>query len=312
MRTLVTGGAGFIGSSVCRLLLERGHSVRALDNFLTGFRENVVPGVELFEGDLRGMEHVRRACRDIEVVFHQGAVRSVPRSVDDPLLSETSNVVGTLHVLLAAQAEGVRRVVYASSSSIYGDNEDAINGEDLPPQPLSPYALSKFAGERYCQIWTRLHGLSTVSLRYFNVFGPGQHPESRYAAVFPAFVSALVRGIAPEVHWDGEQSRDFTYIDDVVRANLLAAEANEIIDGEVINIGGGRPRTVNQVLADVSDAVGRWIDPDLKPKRAGDVRRTHADISKADRLLGWKPESDWHEAVAATVAWFKEKTPEST
>lgn len=304
MRALVTGGAGFIGSALARALMERGTAVRVLDNLLTGLQENIPAGAELIRGDLRDIDAVRRACRAVEVVFHQAAIRSVPRSVDDPLLTEGCNVLGTLNLLVAAEECRVRRVVYASSSSVYGDADGAVNREDMPPNPLSPYAVSKLAAEQYCQLWTRLKGLSTVSLRYFNVFGPGQHPESKYAAVFPAFISALAEGRSPEVHWDGEQSRDFCFIDDVVRANLLAADADGRINGKVINVGEGRPKTVNEVLCSVSEAIGRWIDPVSAPKRPGDVRRTHADIGRAQELIGWEPQADWNEAVHATVRWF--------
>jgi nucleoside-diphosphate-sugar epimerase len=306
MLALVTGGAGFIGSAIARALVERGDRVRVLDNLLTGSKEAVPRGTDLVQGDLRDLEDVRAACRDVEVVFHQGAVRSVPRSVEEPVLVEECNVLGTLHVVLAAQEAEVRRVVYASSSSVYGDVADGIDREDLPPDPRSPYAASKLAGEYYCRVWTSLRNLSTVSLRYFNVFGPGQPAESRYAAVFPAFCSALVAGRPPEVHWDGEQARDFTYIDDAVRANLLAAEADARVDGAVANIAGGRPRTVNEVLRAVADALGSWVEPVRTPRRPGDVRRTHADISRARDLLGWEPRSEWQEAVEATVRWFKD------
>ena len=304
MRALVTGGAGFIGSAIGRKLVADGHEVRVLDNFLNGRKEAVPAGADLVEGDLRDLDTVREACRGIDVVFHQGAVRSVPRSVDEPVLVEESNVLGTLHVVMAAADAGVRRVVYASSSSVYGDVGEAVNVESMTPDPRSPYAASKLAAEYYCRVWTHLKGLSTVSLRYFNVFGPGQHRDSKYAAVFPAFCASLVEGHPPEVHWDGEQSRDFTYIDDVVRVNLLAAEAGPEADGAVLNVAGGRPRTVNDVLRSVSAAVGRWIDPAMAPKRAGDIRRTHADISRAREVLGWEPEAEWDRAVAATVAWF--------
>jgi nucleoside-diphosphate-sugar epimerase len=304
MRALVTGGAGFIGSAIGRELVRRGHEVRVLDNFLSGFRESLPGGADLIEGDLRNLEDVRKAVDGTEVVFHQGAVRSVPRSVDEPVLVEETNVLGTLHVVLAAAEAGVGRVVYASSSSVYGDVGEGVNREDLPPDPLSPYAASKLAGELYCRVWTRLKDLSTVSLRYFNVFGPGQSLESKYAAVFPAFCSALAAGRPPEVHWDGEQSRDFTYIDDVVRANLQAAEADGRVDGAVINIAGGRPKTVNEVLRSVSEAMDRWLEPTRTPRRAGDVRRTHADIARARELLGWTPRADWDEAVRNTVRWF--------
>ena len=304
MRALVTGGAGFIGSAIARALLARGDRVRVLDNLLTGLKEAVPEDAELVQGDLRDLGEVRAAVDGVEVVFHEGAVRSVPRSVDEPVLVEETNVLGTLHVVLAAADAGVSRVVYASSSSVYGDVTEGFNSEDLPPDPLSPYAASKLAGELYCRVWTHLKGLSTVSLRYFNVFGPGQSVESKYAAVFPAFCSALAAGRPPEIHWDGEQSRDFTYIDDVVQANLKAAAADDRVDGAVINIAGGRPRTVNEVLESVSGAIGRWVEPTRTPRRAGDVRRTHADISRARELLGWTPQAEWEEAVRETVGWF--------
>lgn len=309
MRTLVTGGAGFIGSSIARALVRRGDVVRVLDNFLTGFEENVPDGVELMRGDLRDIDDVRRACGGVEVVFHQGALRSVPRSVDDPLLTEACNVQGTLNVLLAAREGNVRRVVYASSSSVYGGAERPIDSEDLKPDPISPYAVSKLSAEQYCSVWFRMTGLSTVSLRYFNVFGPGQHPESKYSAVFPAFIAALAEGRAPGLHWDGEQSRDFTFIDDVVRANLLAAEAGDAVGGRALNVGAGRAKTVNEVYRAVSRALGVDIEPVRLPRRAGDVRRTLADISLAQGFLGWVPQADWEDAVAQTVEWFRTRTP---
>jgi nucleoside-diphosphate-sugar epimerase len=306
LKALVTGGAGFIGSAIVRDLVARQHEVFVFDNLSTGQKGNVPSGVELIEGDLRDFDSLQSACRGMEVVFHQGAVRSVPRSVDEPILVEQTNVLGTLHVLIAADAEGVRRVVYASSSSVYGDVQSGVNREDLPPNPLSPYAASKLAAEYYCRVWTALKELSTVSLRYFNVFGPGQPAESKYAAVFPAFASALVKGEPPVVHWDGEQSRDFTFIDDVVEANLRAAEATDEVSGKVINIAGGRSRTVNEVLRAVSAALGKWIEPMHEQKRSGDVRHTRADISLAAKLLAWKPRTDWDEAVRATARWFSE------
>jgi nucleoside-diphosphate-sugar epimerase len=307
MKALVTGGAGFIGSAISRALLEEGWTVRVFDNLLTGFAENVPAGAEFLRGDLRDPDDIRKACAGIEVVFHQAALRSVPRSVDEPVLSESCNIAGTLNLLSAAEQAGVRRVVYASSSSVYGDVAEGRQREDMTPSPLSPYAVSKLAAEQYCRVWTHLKGLSTVSLRYFNVFGPGQRPESKYAAVFPGFIAALAEQRAPEVHWDGEQSRDFSYIGDVVRANIAAAAAGPAADGAVINIAGGDPKSVNQVLQEVSDAIGHWIEPVRTPKRAGDVRRTHADISLAEKLLGFKPEADWKESVARTVGWFLER-----
>ena len=303
MQTLVTGGAGFIGSSVARALVARGDDVRVIDNLSTGFEEAIPEGVEFFNGDLRNLDDVRKACSGVEVVFHQAAIRSVPKSVDNPLDSNDSNVNGTLNLLIGASELDVGRLVYASSSSVYGDRGTEVDREDMAPNPMSPYAVSKLAGEMYCRAWTHLGRISTVSLRYFNVFGPGQHPESKYSAVFPGFISALRADRAPEVHWDGEQSRDFSYIDDVVSANLAAGSASGI-DGEVLNVGGGRPKTVNEVLRAVSDAMGKWIEPVFAPKRSGDVRHTRADISKASELLGWTPQADWGSAVRATVEWF--------
>lgn len=307
MRALVTGGAGFIGSATVRALLARGDEVRVLDNFSTGFEEDTLDGIEVVRGDIRNLETVRRACQGADLVFHLAAVRSVPRSVDDPVLSHEVNVSGTLNVLLAAEASGARRVVYASSSSVYGGSDGRPSREDDPPLPLSPYAASKLAGEQYCSVWTRLKGLSTVALRYFNVFGPGQHPESKYAAVFPAFISAVLSGRSPQVHWDGEQARDFTFVEDVASANLLAAEAGPQVDGTVLNIGAGRPVTVNEVLRAVSKATGQWVSPVRIPRRPGDVRTTHAEISRARELLGWVPRVPWEEAVGRTVDWFAAK-----
>lgn len=309
MNALVTGGAGFIGSTLARTLLDKGWTVRVYDNLLTGFEENISTDAEFARGDLRDFDTLRAACDGVEVIFHQAALRSVPRSVDDPVLSESCNIAGTLNVLMAAEAARVRRVVYASSSSVYGDVAEGLQTENMTPSPLSPYAVSKLSAEQYCRVWTHLKNLSTVSLRYFNVFGPGQRPESKYAAVFPAFVSALVEGRAPEVHWDGEQSRDFTYIDDVVAANIAAATATaDGVHGAVFNVAGGRTRTINEVLKAVSDSVGTWIEPVRTPKRAGDIRRTHADLAKAKELLGWQPAAEWERSVESTVRWFQARS----
>jgi len=305
VEALVTGGAGFIGSSIARALIGQGATVRVFDSLVTGSRENVPSGAEFFHADLGDPDALRRACTGAEVVFHQAAIRSVPKSVDDPFASNEANVTGTLNLLDAACDKGVRRLVYASSSSAYGETGDAINIETMAPNPQSPYAVSKLAGEHYCRVWTKLGRLSTVSLRYFNVFGPGQHPESRYAAVFPALISALKQGKAPEVHWDGEQSRDFCFIDNVVAANLAAARAGPEADGGVFNIGGGDPKSVNEVLRVISQVLGVWIDPVFVPKRGGDIRHTHADISLAKGILGWQPEADWIRSVEATVKWFE-------
>lgn len=307
MKALVTGGAGFIGSSIAAALVRDGADVRILDDFSTGFRENIPAGAEVIEGDLRTLDCVRTAVRGVDLVFHQAAIRSVPRSVDDPVSSHEANATGTLNMLIVSAEERVRRVVYASSSSVYGDPDDPLRREEQTPDPVSPYGASKLAGELYCRVWTRVAGLPTISLRYFNVFGPRQHPESKYAAVFPAFISALVDGRAPEVHWDGEQTRDFTFIEDVVAANLRAAQAGPAADGQTFNIGAGRAKSVNEVLRSVADALGRWIDPVRSPRRSGDVRHTLADISRARDVLGWQPRASWDEAVAATVEWFRRR-----
>jgi nucleoside-diphosphate-sugar epimerase len=302
MRALVTGGAGFIGSAVVRALIARGDDVRVLDNFATSGREDAPAGADLFEADIRDLESIAPAFKDRDVVFHLAAIPRVGRSVEDPVLVTECNVLGTLNVLMGAERAGVRRVVYASSSSVYGDRGEQISSEDMRPEPQSPYAASKLAGEHYCVVWSRLGRVETVSLRYFNVFGPGLG-LGPYALVFASFSNALLAGEAPELHWDGEQAKDFTYIDDAVRATLLAAEADA--DGAVINVGGGSPKSVNTVLRSISEAVGVWIEPKRLPKREGDVRHTHADITKAKKLLGWSPETDWSTAVAETVAWFR-------
>ena len=304
MKALVTGGAGFIGSRLVAGLLERGDDVRVLDALLTSTKETVPDGAELFEGDLRDADCVAEACRGAEVVFHLGAFRSVPKSVEDPRAATETNVLGTLNVLVGAERAGARRVVYASSSSVYGAAAGAIQHEDDPPHPRSPYAASKLSGELYCAVWTDLKGLATVSLRYFNVFGPGQRPDSQYSAVFPGFVSALMSGRAPELHWDGEQTRDFAYVEDVADATIRAGDAE--VDGPaVVNVAGGDPKSVNEVLRAVSEACGVWIEPTRTSMRAGDVRSTCADISRAKQLLGWEPATAWPSAVAATVAWFQ-------
>ena len=313
MKVVVTGGAGFIGSAIARALLARGDEVVAFDNLLTGFKENVPDDAELIEGDLRALDDVRSAFAGADAVVHQAALRSVPKSVDDPLLSASCNITGTLNALIAAEENGVKRLVYASSSSVYGGVDEGLNREDMTPNPLSPYAASKLAGEQYCKVWSHLKDIETVSLRYFNVYGPGQHPESKYSAVFPAFISALLAKRSPEVHWTGEQSRSFTFIDDVVAANLSALDASASVSGQVFNIGGDRSTSVNEVLRSIADAMDVWIEPTYEPMRRGDVFRSSADISKAEVLLGWSPKAAWQPSVEATVAWLTSSStrPES-
>ncbi|MBI4514442.1 MAG: SDR family oxidoreductase [Deltaproteobacteria bacterium] len=305
---LVTGGAGFIGASLAEALVARGERVRIFDDFSTGLRENlaaIADRVEVIVGDLRDLAAVRRAMAGVQYVSHQAALRSVPRSVDDPLSSDAVNTHGTLHVLMAAREAKVRRVVYASSSSVYGDSEVLPKAEDQPTMPISPYAVSKLAGEQYCRVFTRLYGLETVGLRYFNVFGPKQSPESKYAAVVPLFIRAALRDEPLEVHGDGEQSRDFTYIDNVVQANLLSFTAPKAA-GEAFNIACNERHSVIEIARTVERLLGHQLKINHTPTRAGDVRHTLASIEKAQRLLGYQPtvgfEAGMHQTIAALRA----------
>lgn len=300
---LVTGGAGFIGSAIARALVERGDEVVVLDDLSSGDADVVPNGAQLIVGDIRDPGSVSQACRGVEAVFHQAALRSVPRSMDEPVVVHEVNATGTLVLLEGARAAGVQRFVYASSSSVYGGATEGRSKEDLPPDPLSPYAVSKLTGEYYCRVYSILGWVPTISLRYFNVFGPGQRADSLYSAVFPSFISSLKRGIAPTIHWDGEQSRDFTYIDDVVSANLQALSVSSP-GGAIVNTAGGRPRTINEVFATISKILDAHIGPVRAPKRPGDIRKSYADTSRAFHLLGWQPTTTWEEAVKSTVEWF--------
>ena len=305
---LVTGGAGFIGSHLAERLLDVGHEVRVLDNFSTGRRENIADlggRIELIEADVRDLTAVRKATGGVDVVFHEAALASVPRSVDDPVTSNEVNVVGTLNVLEASRDAGVRRVVYASSSSIYGDSPELPKLEHMAPAPESPYAVGKLAGEYYCGVFSRLYGLDCVALRYFNVFGPRQDPGSQYAAVVPIFVTSLLKNAAPVIHGDGEQSRDFTFIENVIAANILAADATEGA-GEVLNIACGETVTVNALFRALREIVGSSAEARYIESRAGDVRHSFADISKARRLLGFGPSVGFEEGLERTVSWFRE------
>jgi UDP-glucose 4-epimerase len=306
---LVTGGAGFIGSHVVERLLRDGHRVRVLDNFSAGSRENLAfatadSRLEIIVGDLRDLPAMTEAARGVEVIFHQAAMRSVPRSVDDPLGANENNVTGTLNVLMAARQAAVRRVVYASSSSIYGDRPDLPKREDQPPAPISPYAVSKLAGELYCAAWSRLYGLETVGLRYFNVFGTRQDPESQYAAVIPRFITWALRGEPLEIHGDGTQSRDFTHIDNVVEANLLAASAAGVA-GETFNVGCGSRVSLLEIIGFLEGILGRKLERRHTPLRQGDVPHTLADIGKAKRLLGYAPLVEFGEGLRRTVEYFR-------
>ena len=306
MNCLVTGGAGFIGSNLTKALLTSGHTVRILDNFSTGKRENLGPyqeRVELIEGDLRSYHFFHEAVCDIEVVFHQGALPSVPRSINDPITTNQVNVEGTLNILDAAKSAGVRRVIYASSSSIYGENPTLPKQEDMTPLPISPYAVAKLAGEKYCQAFTRSYGLETVGLRYFNVFGAGQDPKSQYAAVIPLFITAFLDGGRIQIHGDGEQSRDFTYIDNVVQANMKAAVA-EGAAGEVFNVACGERTSLNQILDDLRKVTEVDVDLEYGPDRPGDVKHSLADISKARDILDYNPTVSAQEGLRRSVTWY--------
>jgi len=302
-RVLVTGGAGFIGSNLVAALLERGDDVRVLDNFSTGSRANLAAlgrEVEVVEGDLRSYERVHTAVRGSEVVFHQGALGSVPRSVQDPLTSTAVNVEGTLNVLLAARDEGIRRVVAASSSSVYGDGGTFPRVETQSPNPISPYAVAKLAAERFCVSFARVYGIETVALRYFNVFGPRQDPSSQYAAVVPRFIRAIADGRPVTVHGDGEQSRDFTYVENVVRANLLAADGADAA-GRVLNVATGASQTVNALADTVGRLLGLPVEKAHGPAQPGDVRESWADVSAAREALGYEPAVGFEEGLRRTI-----------
>jgi UDP-glucose 4-epimerase len=289
-RVLVTGGAGFIGSNLVRALLERGDTVRVLDNFSTGNRTNLSgleDELEVVEGELRSYERVHNAVRGVELVFHQGALPSVPRSVQDPLTTSAVTIEGTLNVLLAARDENVRRVVYASSSSVYGNSGTLPRTESQQPDPISPYAVAKLAAERYCVSFHRVYGLETVALRYFNVFGPWQDPNSQYAAVVPRFLAAIAEGQPVRIHGDGTQSRDFTYVANVVAANLLAGE-REGADGSVLNVATGRQASVNELADAIGAVLGKPVEKEYLPVRTGDVRDSWADVGEAKRVLGYE------------------------
>ena len=304
-RVVVTGGGGFIGSNLVRALLERGDEVRVLDNFSTGNRANLDGlDIEIIEGELRSYERVHNAVRQTDVVYHLGALGSVPRSVQDPLTSSAVNVEGTLNVLLAARDEGVRRVVFSSSTSVYGSSRQLPTTEDTPPDPISPYGVAKLAAERYSISFSRVYeSFESVVLRYFNVFGPRQSPLSQYAAVVPLFVTAIQAGQPVQIHGDGEQSRDFTYVSNVVDATISAGET-EGASGEIFNIAAGSPASVNRLADTIGTILGKSVQKEYLPPRAGDIRDSWADLGKAERILGYRPAVGLEEGLGRTVEYL--------
>ncbi len=310
-KVFVTGGAGFIGSNLTEALLKKGHRVRVLDNFSSGKKENLIfdkgySTLEMIEGDIRDFTLCQRVMKDIEYVFHQAALPSVQRSVEDPLNSNSVNVEGTLNILIAARDARVKKVIYASSSSIYGDTPTLPKKENMPPNPLSPYALQKYVGEQYCRLFFHLYGLETLSLRYFNIFGPKQDPTSIYSAVIPRFIDALVKGDPPIIFGDGEQSRDFTYIDNVVQANLLAMAADHL-NGEVVNIACGKRISLNQLLSILKNVLSSKVSPVYQEPRIGDVKHSLADISKGKKLLNYIPQVETAVGLKRTVEFFQKR-----
>lgn len=308
---LVTGGAGFIGSNICEALLKMGYKVRCLDNFSTGKRENTAafsgdPNFELIEGDIRDFDACMSACRGVDYVSHQAAWGSVPRSIEMPLLYEDINIGGTINMMEAARQNGVKRFVYASSSSVYGDEPNLPKREDRVGSVLSPYALTKKTDEEYGRLYTRLYGLETIGFRYFNVFGRRQDPNGAYAAVIPRFIKSLLNGEPPTINGDGRQSRDFTYIDNVIEANLKGMAAPAEAAGEAYNIAYGGRVFLIDLYNKLCEALDVDIEPNYGPDRAGDIKHSNADISKAKRLLGYDPDYSFEDGIALAIDWYKE------
>lgn len=301
---VVTGGAGFIGSNLVDALLKKNHDVRVIDNLTTGYAHNIPKGVEFVHADIRDKAKIRRAMKGINGVFHFAAARAVLRSVDNPVETDEINTGGTLNLLVAARDAGVKRFVFSSSSSVYGETKQPVLRETDLPGPCSPYAATKIMGEYYCKIFTKLYGLETVSLRYFNVFGPRQNPESKYSAVIPIFIDALLKEKSPEIHWDGRQSRDFSYVDNVVLGNILAMTTPKA-SGDVFNIACHEEFSILDMYKELQRILNKkHVKPIFKPKRAGDIRRTLADISKAKKVLGFKVQTRFVDGLEKTVDWF--------
>jgi UDP-N-acetylglucosamine 4-epimerase len=308
-RFLVTGGAGFIGSHIVEYLVKQGRNVRVLDNFLTGKRENIaefLEEIDFIQGDIRDLETCRQAAEGMDFVLHQAALPSVPRSIEDPVLTNEINVQGTLNLLLASKEKKVKKFVFASSSSVYGDDDTLPKKEGVVGVPLSPYAVTKLVGEEYCQVFSRVFGLTTVSLRYFNVFGPRQDPSSQYSAVIPLFITRIIQGERPVIFGDGEQSRDFTYVSNIVEAILLALEAPGI-SGEIINTACGVKTTVNQLFESVRQILHKDIDPIHQEPRPGDILHSFADITRAREMLRYEPKISLNEGLQETIRWYQGK-----
>jgi UDP-glucose 4-epimerase len=307
-RYLVTGVAGFIGRSIAAELLKRGETVRGIDNLITGKRANLVglEAMEFIEGDLADPSACAQACAGVEIVFHEAALASVPRSVADPVATNVNCVDATLNLLVAARQSGVRRLVYAGSSSVYGDSPTLPKREEMLPNPISPYAVAKLAGEHYMRVFSRVYGLETVVLRYFNVFGPYQDPTSHYSGVLAIFCRRMLAGEQPTIYGDGEQSRDFTYIDNVVHANLLAAAAPAAkVSGQMMNAATGTRITLNETFGILRELTGYDGKPAYAQARAGDIRDSLADIGLAEELLGYQPIVDFREGLRRTVEWYR-------
>jgi nucleoside-diphosphate-sugar epimerase len=307
-RYLVTGGAGFIGSNIAEALVKRGEQVVVLDNLATGYEKNIAhlwSDLTFIKGDVRDAGTVRVALAGVDCVFHEAALASVPRSIEDPVLVTDVNVRGTLVMLDEARRAGVKRFVYAASSSAYGDTETLPKVESMIPKPLSPYAASKLMGEYYCAVYAHVYGMSTISLRYFNIFGPRQDPKGQYAAVIPIFISHLMAGTPPSIFGDGEQSRDFTFVENVVEANILASRCEDA-RGQTINIACGTRYTLNDLFSQMRSIMGSSVTPRYAEPRAGDVKHSHADISAAEKLIGYKVAVPFAEGLRRTIAWYRE------
>ncbi len=305
---MITGGAGFIGSNIVEELLKRGQSVRVLDNFSTGRRDNLrefINDIDLIEGDIRSLSTVYRAVDGVDFVLHQAALPSVPRSIADPVTTNEVNITGTLNVLIAARDRNVQRVVFASSSSVYGHDPRQPKHEDMRPRPMSPYANSKLAGEVYCTVFTELYGLQTVILRYFNIFGPRQDPTSQYSAVIPKFLGLMLSDKRPTIFGDGQQSRDVTFVKNVVQANLQACEADGLPEEKIFNCACGNRISIQDLVLELNQILGKDINPEFANPRPGDVKHSYADVSRAVHYLNYTPLAQFREGLQQTVEWFR-------